>query len=85
MPATLPAWVTSNDVSLIREAADYVGLTPSQRAAIVDVLCRDAQRLLRARVDRERVLDFRDPLPDGSVKLFARLRAQQRTARTRGH
>ncbi|HEX5656017.1 MAG TPA: hypothetical protein VFX59_02435 [Polyangiales bacterium] len=80
----LPKWVVSNEVSLEREAADYIHLTPSQRAVLVDVLCCDAQRLLAARPDRERALAYRDPLPASSVQLLARLRAEWRAKRAHG-
>lgn len=57
-------------------------MTPSERAAILDVLCRDADLVLQARPDREAVLEHRDPLPDNSKALLARLRAEYRRERS---
>jgi hypothetical protein len=77
----LPKWVISNEASVAREARDYVGLTPSERATLVDLLCRDAATLIRARADGERALDHRDPLPEDSKRLLAALRDLERSRR----
>jgi hypothetical protein len=74
----LPRWVTSNASSVAREAADYVAMTPAERLHLVDLLCRDAERLLEGRSDRERVLAYRDPLSDETKVLLTRLRTAYR-------
>jgi hypothetical protein len=66
---------------VLREAADYVSMTPEQRLQLVDLLCQDAERLLMARADRDKALAYRDPLPSSSIALLARLRSAQRAAR----
>jgi hypothetical protein len=38
----LPGWVTSNEESVKQEAADYIDMSPSEKATIVAMLCRDA-------------------------------------------
>ena len=78
----LPKWATSNAESLAREAQEYASMTPSERAAILDVLCRDADLMLQSRPDREAVLEHRDPLPNNSKTLLARLRAEHRRERS---
>lgn len=80
----LPRWVTSNAESVAREAADYVAMTPSERLRLLDLLCRDAERLLEGRADRERVVGYRDPLSQDTRALLARLRAEYRAARSGG-
>jgi hypothetical protein len=81
MSKGLPRWVTSNDASLRREAADYVAMTPSERAQLLQLVCSDADKMLRARSDREQVLAYRDPLSSEARALLARLRAEYRAAR----
>jgi hypothetical protein len=52
---------------------------------MVDLLCRDAETLLRARADAERALTYRDLLPEDSKRLLAKLRTVQRSRKgTRG-
>jgi hypothetical protein len=74
----LPKWATDNRTSLRSEAADYVDMTPAERLALVDLLCRDAQLMLSIRADAERVRAYRDPLPESSEELLRELRALQR-------
>ena len=68
-------------LSLTEEASDYVSKTPSERAVLVDVLCRDAALMLAAHPDAARALDYQDPLPESSKVLMARLRAEYRSRR----
>jgi len=79
----LPRWVTANAASLQREAADYIDKTHSERAEMVDILCRDAALLLQMRSadECERALLYRDPLPASSVAVLARLRDAYRKAK----
>lgn len=68
-------------LSLTEEARDYVSKTPSERAELVDVLCRDAALMLESHPDAARALDYQDPLPESSKVLMARLRAEYRSRR----
>ena len=74
----LPKWVISNRESVEREAAPYRGMTPSERARVLRAACRAASRQLAGRTDRERLLAYRDPLPESSVQGLKRLRARYR-------
>jgi len=71
----LPGWAIDNDASVRHEAEPYLGLTPQQRAALTAMACRAAARQLLARPDHERLLAYRDPLPESTVQLLTRLRA----------
>jgi hypothetical protein len=77
----LPKWVVDNRTSVAREAAPYRGLTPEQRLRDTAIACRGAARQLAARSDRQRVLDYRDPLPASSVAALQRLRMAYRSQR----
>jgi len=77
MIAPLPGWVVEDAASVEEEAAPYRDMAPSERAALMAAACRAAARLLRSRVDRERVLEHTDPLPESSVQALARLRRQR--------
>ena len=73
--SALPAWVVDNRTAVAREAAPYRGLTPAQRAQAVASACRAAARQLATRPDRQRLIEYRDPLPSSSAALLRRLRA----------
>ena len=75
---TLPPWVVDNRTAVAREAAPYRGLTPTQRAHALAAACRAAARQLAGRPDRQRLLEYRDPLPQSSVVVLRRLRAAAR-------
>jgi hypothetical protein len=74
----LPPWVVDNRTAVAREAAPYRGLTPEQRSRALAAACRAAARQLAARPDRQRLLEYRDPLPETSVAALRRLRAAAR-------
>ena len=76
----LPGWVTDNRTAVEREAAPYRSLSAEARARATAAACRAAARQLANRPDRERLLAFRDPLPESSV---AALRELRRVAKTR--
>ena len=78
MPAPPPI---DPEEDLRAEAADYIGMTPEQRGQLVAAACRGAAALLAARSDAHKALEWRDPLPDSSVKTLARLRAEWRAKR----
>jgi hypothetical protein len=73
--ARLPKWVVDNRTSVEREAAPYRMLTPEERWRAPSAACRSAARQLAARPDRQRILDYRDPLPESTIALLCRLRA----------
>jgi len=60
--------------SIEREAEPYRRMTPEQRLDILDSLCRDAVDILSSRADQDRVRQYRDPLPESSVRALQRLR-----------
>jgi len=61
-----------------QEAEEARSLSPEQRAVRMRAALRAAVKLLKAREDRRRVLDLRDPLPESSLQALARLRASHR-------
>lgn len=79
--AALPPWAVDNRTAVAREAAPYRGLTPAQRAQALAAACRAAARQLAERPDRQRLREYRDPLPQSSVAALRRLRAAARRAR----
>ncbi len=78
MAQGLPGWVKENASSVREEAADYVSMTPSERARLVRIACATAMAQLEGRADREAILRHVDPLPEDSRALLARLRARAR-------
>ncbi len=76
--AALPPWVLDNRTAVAREAAPYRGLTPAQRTQALAAACRAAARQLAARPDRQRLREYRDPLPESSAAVLRRLRAAAR-------
>jgi hypothetical protein len=70
----LPKWVVSNRVSVEREAAPYRGMSAEDRWRATAAACRSAARQLAGRPDRERILDYRDPLPVSTIRILRRLR-----------
>ena len=79
----LPKWAVDNARSVQREARDYVGLTASERGALLAMACRAGAKFLRARPDAARLLDHVDALPESSERALARLRAAYREAHGR--
>ena len=75
----LPGWVVDNRTSVEREAAPYRAMTAEERWRATAAACRSAARQLANRPDRERLLDYRDPLPDSSVAALRRLRQTRRS------
>jgi hypothetical protein len=73
--AELPKWVVDNRTAVAREAEPYRRLTPEARWRATAAACRAAAQQLAHRPDRQRLLDYRDPLPESSVRLLRRLRA----------
>lgn len=79
--APLPKWVVDDQTSIEREAAPWRGRPPEAHQRATAAACRAAARQLAQRADRERLLAFRDPLPESTLAALRRLRA---TARRRG-
>jgi hypothetical protein len=74
----LPAWAVDNRSAVAREAAPYRGLTPAERVSALAAACRAAARQLATRPDRQRLLEYRDPLPESSVVVLRGLRGAAR-------
>jgi hypothetical protein len=70
----LPKWVVSNRISIDREAAPYRGMSAEERWRATAAACRSAARQLAQRADRERILEYRDPLPESTIRILRRLR-----------
>ena len=73
-PIRLPPSLNRELHPLAEEVAWARGLAPEQRLAVTAQLCRDAMILLSMNPKRDRVLDFRDPLPESTHRALARLR-----------
>ncbi|MFO0559249.1 MAG: hypothetical protein U0269_14635 [Polyangiales bacterium] len=72
----LPAWVIDDEQSVREECADYVAMPPEEKMRLLAELLRDAARILAARSDAQRALDWVDPLPESSLRALARLRSE---------
>jgi hypothetical protein len=56
-------------------------LTTEERSRSTAAACRAAARQLANRPDRERILAYRDPLPENSVRILKRLREEYQRGR----
>lgn len=74
----LPGWAQDDSASLRQEAAPYVGMSQTDKAKILAELCRAAAKQLSFRSDRQRLLDYQDPLPESTVAALERLRRSKR-------
>jgi hypothetical protein len=77
----LPRWTADERSAVEHEAAPYRRLSVEERARLTAMACRGAARQLRGRPDRERLLAYRDPLPESTTQALARLRARYRATR----
>lgn len=77
----LPEWLADERAAVAREAAPYRGLSFEERWHLTAAACRAAARQLASRADRERILAYRDPLPESSLTALRRLRAEFRQRR----
>ncbi|MBO6935760.1 MAG: hypothetical protein JJ863_12320 [Deltaproteobacteria bacterium] len=75
------AWRVDPIADVLVEAARYASMTPNERGALVASACRGAAATLAARPDAERALAWRDPIPESSKRVLARLRAEWRAKR----
>jgi len=73
--AELPKWVVDNRTAVAQEAAPYRNLTTEERWRATAAACRAAAKQLALRPDRERLLAYRDPLPQSTIDALRRLRA----------
>ena len=76
--AELPKWAVDNRTAVDREAEPYRGMSSEEHWRLTAAACRAAARQLANRADRERILAYRDPLPESTVRLLRRLRDQHR-------
>ena len=63
-------------LDLMGEVEPYRNLALVERARLLAAACRAGAELLRSRPDAARAAAFRDPLPESSVRVLARLRAR---------
>lgn len=66
-----------------REAQFYRALSADQRVELLAAVCRAGAELLRSRPDAERAAQYRDPLPESTLRALERLRAQASARRQR--
>jgi hypothetical protein len=71
----LPEWVISNDESVRRETERARQMTPEERWADVVAACDTLRTYWSIPGYAERIKNAVDPLPESSLKHFARLRA----------
>jgi len=83
MGSRLPGWAEDGDASIAREAEPYRDMPDEEKIEIMRALCRASARLIAARDDGYDVLEHRDPLPESSIRILARLRREARTRRDR--
>ena len=81
--ATLPpVFVARSDAEDVRRDVESARQTTmADRARILEALCRMAAEQTAQHSDPKRVLDWRDPLPESSEELLARLRKRRRKRR----
>jgi hypothetical protein len=70
----LPKWAVDDRTSIEREAAPWRGRSLEEHARATSAACRAAARQLALRPDRERLLAYRDPLPESTRIALRRLR-----------
>ena len=75
MAINLPRSLRKDLHSISEEVAWARTLTPEQRLAVVELLCRDSVTLLNMNPHRERILERKDPLPASTLVALKRLRA----------
>ena len=73
---------STSETEIDEDVAPYRNLSPTERGRIIAMLCRASWKILRARPDLDRVLAWRDPLPDDSRRILQRLRKRYRRGRT---
>jgi hypothetical protein len=74
--AGLPGWAVDEETSIREDVAEWAGTTPAQRWRIAVLCSRDAIWAANASGQRERILDFVEPLPQSTTVALARLRRQ---------
>jgi hypothetical protein len=84
MPKPLPkSFVRTDEEDILEKAEDTRGMSDEQRWRAMRGLCKLAAELVAQHPDPQKTLDFQEPVPDGSLRIFARLRERQ-TKDTRG-
>lgn len=77
----LPGWVVDNYTSVMQESEPYRQMTPEQRSHHLALACSAAASQLVSRADRDRALQYLDPLPESTVRALERLRREYRAKR----
>lgn len=75
MAITLPPSLRKELHPVEEEVAWAKSLTPEERLAVVALLCKDSITLLNMNPLRDRILEWRDPLPASTIAALARLRS----------
>ena len=75
-------WRPDSREKILAEIEPYLKLSSAQRWEQFHAACRGAARQLELRPDRAKVLAWRDPLPESTVRALTRLRAAARTNKT---
>ncbi len=71
-----------DDATSVRaEMRDLVGASPARLWRLAHLCARDALWAIRAGSHAERVLTYRDPVPESTKHALARLREQSRWSR----
>lgn len=73
--ARLPGWVIDNRTSVRDEVAPFAGASMQARWEATRRCARAARKILAFNPDPSRALEYRDPLPRGTIEALARLRA----------
>lgn len=73
----LPGWVVDNATSIRDEVAPMVGKSMLERWDATRRCCAAASVMLRFSRRRERALEHRDPLPEGTTRALRRLRTSE--------
>ena len=80
MLSRLPGWVIDNAESVREEVEPYRQMSMPERWAVTRRCCEAAVKMLRFNRHPERVLAYRDELPESTRRALERLRACGRAA-----
>jgi hypothetical protein len=70
----MPGWIVPNEESVRREVEPYRDMTPARRLALAAAVPRSALAVALA-AQGSSVLEYRDPLPESTIRALKRLRA----------
>jgi hypothetical protein len=76
----LPGWVVDNATSIGVEVEPYRRMSMLERWRATRRCCESASAILRFNRRPERVLEYRDPLPESTQRALRRLRSIEHAA-----